>query len=767
MLVYSPICVIGEEQQYFIKAIDAFESMSSEDGAVHSFAFLQLGAYAAVIASVIFVTIYVLRMLWHMKDENEMARRTRNTIASSAVIIGAYTVFTYLFSPLNVMVGGYSESAVDYGPISIVAILGIVYAICVSTLVAHRNNKELNRATEKYKLELNRKKHQRSLFWRQVELLVFVFATAAVAIVALMSDIIYVDFSKTTAKHIPDFQISGADIILGRFQPQSVSEGIISYLVFALFFLTAIMLFLSLVSFIGRSSQYSKVAAGSLIVSSVSCMAVGLFGQYYNIVQELNKDIIKRILNQYANIAEELLKYEVTSDLIIYCFVLIVVLTVLFVRRPYTRAREISEKIAKLDEVLLSPAAEIKISSASIERPEEAKANDGFYSESVHSERADAAVATAVIADPCPAFTQLDGNISKYSTELARKREQLLENATLPTLVNYIVQYARDSKHHLFYTQESIATFLAGLGATRLTILQGMSGTGKTSLPKIVAEALMSVCDIVEVESSWRDKNELLGYYNEFSKIYTPKKFTQALYRACLNSDTITFIVLDEMNLSRIEYYFSDFLSLMENEPDKRELKLLNVPLYRTVNGESREYAALVDGHTVKIPQNIWFIGTANRDESTYDISDKVYDRAHTMNFDKRAQKPMFFGEPQSPKYLPASELVRLFDEACATVKADIDSYPVIKRAEQLLEPYNISFGNRIAMQIETFISIYVSCFSATDSVVNDAIDIIMLSKVVKKLELKSVEDKDTLAREFEKIGLTRCAGFVMSLKED
>jgi hypothetical protein len=58
-----------------------------------------------------------------------------------------------------------------------------------------------------------------------------------------------------------------------------------------------------------------------------------------------------------------------------------------------------------------------------------------------------------------------------------------------------------------------------------------MSGTGKTSLPKIVAEALMSVCDIVEVESSWRDKNELLGYYNEFSKLYTPKKFTQALYK--------------------------------------------------------------------------------------------------------------------------------------------------------------------------------------------------------------------------------------------
>jgi hypothetical protein len=319
----------------------------------------------------------------------------------------------------------------------------------------------------------------------------------------------------------------------------------------------------------------------------------------------------------------------------------------------------------------------------------------------------------------------------------------------------------------LSYTDENIATFLAGLGATKLSILQGMSGTGKTSLPKIVSESLMSICDIVEVESSWRDKNELLGYYNEFSKIYTPKKFTQALYKACLNSDTLTFIVLDEMNLSRIEYYFSDFLSLMENEPDKREIKLLNLSLERTEHGDKKKYEALVDGHTIKIPQNIWFIGTANRDESTYDISDKVYDRAHTMNFDRRAQKPLFYGEPISAKYLPASEIIRLFDESKEKIKINIDDYPVVKKVEELLEPYNISFGNRIAMQIESFVSIYASCFALNDEVIHDAFDIILLSKVVKKLELKSVVDKEELANGFDQIGLKRCANFVMGLKED
>ena len=295
-----------------------------------------------------------------------------------------------------------------------------------------------------------------------------------------------------------------------------------------------------------------------------------------------------------------------------------------------------------------------------------------------------------------------------------------------------------------------------------------MSGTGKTSLPKIVSEALYSVCDIVEVESSWRDKNELLGYYNEFSKVYTPKKFTQALYRARLDSETITFIVLDEMNLSRIEYYFSDFLSLMENEPDKREIKLLNVPIARIKNGEWREYKGLVDGTTLRIPPNVWFIGTANRDESTYDISDKVYDRAHTMNFDKRAEKPTSFGDPLSVRYLPASEIVRLFEDAKETIHFGLEKYADLPKVEALLEPYNISFGNRIAVQIESFVSIYAACFpTATDQAIHNALDIILLSKVVKKLELKSVDDKLSLAEEFAKLNLTRCSQFIKSLKED
>ena len=368
--------------------------------------------------------------------------------------------------------------------------------------------------------------------------------------------------------------------------------------------------------------------------------------------------------------------------------------------------------------------------------------------------------------DNCPIFTELDSKKEKYEIEIKERKKSTFANPTLPLIVDFIVRYARDSRLHLYYTHEEIATFIAGLGTTNLSILQGMSGTGKTSLPKIVSEALYSNCDIIEVESSWRDKNELLGYYNEFSKIYTPKKFTQALYKSKLNSEVITFIVLDEMNLSRIEYYFSDFLSLMENEPEKREIRLVNVKLNK--NGSSKSsYKGLIDGHTIKIPNNIWFIGTANRDESTYDISDKVYDRANTMNFDKRAKKAEFFGEELKPQYVSNQTLLELFDKAKKEVEFTIDNNPIVEEVEKILEPYNISFGNRIALQIETFVKIYSSCFEIKEEATKDALEIILLSKVVRKLELKNIEDKEELASKFENLKLFRCSNFIKNLKED
>jgi hypothetical protein len=304
------------------------------------------------------------------------------------------------------------------------------------------------------------------------------------------------------------------------------------------------------------------------------------------------------------------------------------------------------------------------------------------------------------------------------------------------------------------------------MGASKLSILQGMSGTGKTSLPKIFSEAIYGNIDIIEVESSWKDKNELLGYYNEFSMKYTPKKFTLALYKAALNKEIFTIILLDEMNLSRIEYYFSDFLSLMENEEAHREIKLINIKLNRKEDDEEIEYKALEHGNTLKVPANVWFIGTANRDESTFVISDKVYDRAHTMNFTKRAPKVRNYQNPIARKYYDYEIINDLFIKAKAAGDFDAEQNEIIKKVEVLLAPFNISFGNRILKQIEDFVNIYKACFPNED-VEKEAVEKILLSKVVAKLEVKTIDDKEQLEMEFDKLDLKLCAEFIKRLDNE
>lgn len=738
LLLFAPICVREKDNvAYVIKASNAFTSLASTQAFLKSFAIIQLCMFCIIVVSMIILFAGILIMLFSYKNEEKLLKTTRNNLIFSASFVSVYTAFTFLFSPLNVFLGGKSSSKVNGTSIIIVALISLLFALFVG--FASFFKEKSSETPKKNKLILA------PLVRKQTELFIYTVICTAISVISLLSRIVVVKF-EFLGSSTPTFAITGKDFI---FNPQIIAspdERMIAFALFALFFLTVVSLFLALIAFLSRSIISHKFSLAAIVISSFSCLLVGLFGKYYDFVQKLNVSTISNFLeNLEIKNANSYVDYSVSSHGIYFFIGILLVITVVVIRHPYTSALEIEHRIEKE-----------KFSRPTEYMPQAAVKSS--FSETDNS---------ILNADPCPAFSAIDSKYENTLSALKEKQNSLFKSPSLASVVNFIVQYAKNSRLHLFYTPEKIAAFLAGLGSTKLTILQGMSGTGKTSLPKIVAEALFSVCDIVEVESSWRDKNELLGYYNEFSKTYNPKKFTQALYKASLNPDTLTFIVLDEMNLSRIEYYFSDFLSLMENEPENREIKLLNHFIAPKSNGTVSEYKGLTDGNTIKIPQNIWFIGTANRDESTYDISDKVYDRAHTMNFDKRASSTQYFSDELSPKYLPVSTLISLFEEAKKSVNFKLEQTTIVSSVEKLLEPYNISFGNRIALQIESFVSIYVACFAPSEKTLNEALDIILLSKTVRKLELKSIIDKDILAEEFKKLNLVRCSDFILSLKED
>ena len=182
----------------------------------------------------------------------------------------------------------------------------------------------------------------------------------------------------------------------------------------------------------------------------------------------------------------------------------------------------------------------------------------------------------------------------------------------------------------LYYDIEDIRRFIGALAVTKLIILQGMSGTGKTSLAYAFGEFLKNKTVVVPIQPMWKERTDLVGYYNEFTKKFNETTLLYKMYEANYNEE-IYITVLDEMNIARVEYYFAEFLSLLEiPNPDGRNLDVVS-------DRRADDPKKLQHNGKLRLPTNMWFVGTANNDDSTFSISDKVYDRAMVLNLDKKA----------------------------------------------------------------------------------------------------------------------------------
>ncbi|MCI2068915.1 MAG: hypothetical protein LKJ88_05000 [Bacilli bacterium] len=598
-----------------------------------------------------------------------------------------------------------------------------------------------------------------------IDPLLYVLTFSAVTVGSLFMNVIKVVIDDAYGQSI---YLSGIKLLTDY---SSLGSGyqILAFILITMLVCSGLGLILTFAAYLAKYPRYKTIAKAASYINIFFMFVIGISGFYFSIAQEINKENLISVLKLYNLTYDESYDYKMSTDVIYALGVDVVILILMMAKKALTGEKIEVEDLGE-GEVNNSKSSPSEVSASLPEKenaaPELTPSASEVNGESKEVSGLNGEEELIKEFDPCPAFSELDKKEEAYQADLASREASLVKLASLKGLVDFVVEYAKDSRLHLSYTPEDIATFISGLGAARLSILQGMSGTGKTSLPKIFAEAIKANCEIVEVESSWKDKNELLGYYNEFSGLYTPKKFTQDLYKAKMNEKIPTFIVLDEMNLSRIEYYFSDFLSLMENEEDKREIKLLNISLARKEADGEHPYKELIEGHTLKVPANIWFIGTANRDESTFVISDKVYDRAATMNFNKRAKKVRDYSAPIPSQFYDYPTLASLFKDALSKHHFDAENNPLIKKTEELLSPYNISFGNRILNQIETFVDIYEECFPEKN-VEAEGVETILLSKVVAKLEVKTIENKEELIRDFTDLNLLRCADFISKLNED
>lgn len=300
-------------------------------------------------------------------------------------------------------------------------------------------------------------------------------------------------------------------------------------------------------------------------------------------------------------------------------------------------------------------------------------------------------------------------DLKKFSVELQHRIAQAEEGAIL------------------HFSLEDIQLLIAGLAMSQLHIFQGISGTGKTSLAKAFAKAVGGHCTDIAVQAGWRDRDDLLGHYNAFEKRFYERDCLQGLYRAqtAAYKDRCNIILLDEMNLSRPEQYFAEFLSALEkNDPRDRLISLSESQLPNAP-------ALLVEGRRIRVPHNVWFVGTANHDETTNEFADKTYDRAHVMTLPRH--EAGFKVEPKPKASFSYGSLMERFDAAVtqnadevSELLAELTTGPL---TSILQDRFDLGWGNRLERQAMRFVPVYMAAGGRKE----DALDHLLASRVFRR----------------------------------
>ena len=315
-------------------------------------------------------------------------------------------------------------------------------------------------------------------------------------------------------------------------------------------------------------------------------------------------------------------------------------------------------------------------------------------------------------------LTQVDKEKAKA------KPEQYENDISMSELCDRFRNFSA-SKLGLYYSIRDIRRFIASLTVSHIIIMQGMSGTGKTSLAYAFGEFLSNHSVIVPIQPMWKERTDLVGYYNEFTKKFNETTLLHKMYEANY-SDRIYVTVLDEMNIARVEYYFAEFLSLLELP--KAERRYIDV-----VSDKWENDPKLLREGQLKLPENMWFIGTANNDDSTFAISDKVYDRAMIMNLDKKTQ--VFYTEETKGVNISYKRFSELIKQAKREYGITGRRLRQVKELDKyLIEKFHITFGNRIMKQLKEYVSSYIACGGTEE----EAIDDIIAKKIMRKLEMQN-----------------------------
>ncbi|MBH0174252.1 AAA family ATPase [Fictibacillus sp. 23RED33] len=312
-------------------------------------------------------------------------------------------------------------------------------------------------------------------------------------------------------------------------------------------------------------------------------------------------------------------------------------------------------------------------------------------------------------------------------------------------VTNHIHSYIQSKG--FFYKREEVINLYLSLKTKPFVILSGISGTGKTKMVQWFAECLGATENngqftLIPVRPDWSDGSDLLGYI-DIKGDFKKGPLTSVLERAMDNPIKPYFVLLDEMNLARVEYYFSDLLSVMESR--------------RWENGEMITTPVLpfeVNGRDIILPSNVYIVGTVNMDETTHPFSKKVLDRANTIEFNRVQLDHFAFLEDLEEQEPLSIENQSLAGDFLHLKDAYKDNMELIKMVTEVLVDINKQLegiGAQVGYRVRDEICFYM-IYSEKDNLLTfkEAMDQSILQKILPRISGSDERVWDTLKGLYE-----------------
>ena len=412
--------------------------------------------------------------------------------------------------------------------------------------------------------------------------------------------------------------------------------------------------------------------------------------------------------------------------------------------------KQVKKLMKEKDELMAMKVSQLGLSPNDEDNPSDSNSSDGEPGEEGEEDGVDGNAGDIRF----PKLVRIDKEMEGF------KAKNYNNNFTLEELIDNFRCFAA-TQLHLYYNESLLRAFFGGLACSKLIILQGISGTGKTSLAYAWGKFVKHNSCIASVQPSWRDKTELLGYFNEFTKKFNESNVLEELYISRFDDDIHT-VILDEMNIARVEYYFAEMLSVLE-VPNRNEWVI------ELVTTTWLDDPKLLDHGKLRLPSNLWYIGTINNDDSTFMVTDKVYDRAMPIDINEKIDP--FTCREQEAMDINCSYVESLFSKAFEEHAVSDKGINIINKLDDyVIQHFRIAFGNRIMKQLKAFVPVYVAC--GGDEV--SGIDYFLAKKVLRKFEqLNLILIRDEidgfvkyLNKEFGNGNMKECIEFLERLKK-